>query len=537
MTTETTSPTFAELGVAPDLCRIIQELGYESPTPVQVQSIPVLLAGHDLIAQAQTGTGKTASFALPVLCSIDVKVSEPQALVLTPTRELAIQVAEAFMTYARHRPNFKVLPIYGGQSIGVQLRQLTRGPQVIVGTPGRVMDHLRRKSLSLESLKAVVLDEADEMLSMGFVEDIEWILGHTPATKQTALFSATMPAAIRRIAQTHLREPKQILVRQAAATEALIDESFWFVSGLQKLEALTRILETSEYDGVLVFNRTKTGTLELAEKLEARGYSAGALNGDMTQDARERMVDRFKQGRLDVLVATDVAARGLDVDRISHVINYDIPFDAETYTHRIGRTGRAGRTGITVLFVSPRERGLLKIIERGINRQLKRYEMPTHEDMLQRKSERLKAKVTEVMQSTDLTRLMSFIEEIAKENDTSKTAVGAAFCFMLQQATPAAANADVETRPAPPERERAPFRDRGERRAPRGDNRGDQRRDYSERRARPKDAQDRKERPFREHPKKAGSAPRSAAGGQNKSRPGKPGPGAKKRDHKKRREH
>ena len=321
MKTEIPQTTFADLGLQPELCEIIKSLGYEVPTPIQVKSIPLLLAGRDMIGQAQTGTGKTAAFALPLISTIKPGLSTPQVLVLTPTRELAIQVAEAFKSYAKHIKGFQVLPIYGGQSIMPQLKQLARKPQVIVGTPGRVMDHLRRKSLSLAGVSAVILDEADEMLSMGFLEDIQWIIEHAPTEKQTVLFSATMPKAIKTVAERYLRNPEHVVIAQVTSSASLINQSHWLVSGLHKLDALTRILEVSDTDGTLIFVRTKTATVELGEKLEARGYAAAALSGDLSQDARERTVAKLKNGSLDILVATDVAARGLDVERLNHVIN------------------------------------------------------------------------------------------------------------------------------------------------------------------------------------------------------------------------
>lgn len=429
--------SFADLGLPADLCALLKELGYESPTPIQVRSIPPLLSGNDLIGQAQTGTGKTAAFALPLLTRIDFNLAEPQVLVLTPTRELAIQVAEAFKTYARRHEAFHVLPIYGGQSIGIQLRQLKRRPQVIVGTPGRVMDHLRRGSLSLASLRALVLDEADEMLSMGFLEAIEWILTHTPKEKQIALFSATIPKGVKRIAQAYLRNPKEISIRQVATEVELINQSCWFVNGSHKLDALTRILELNEFDAVLVFVRTKTATIELAEKLEARGYSAAALNGDMVQGVRERTIERLKQGPLDILVATDVAARGLDVERISHVINYDLPFEVESYTHRIGRTGRAGRSGIAISFVSDREHGLLRSIERGTGKRLEKYPMPTREDINKRRAALFKAKISAALLKTDLSEYLELIESMALENQTSEKNIAAVLCALLQKKAPA----------------------------------------------------------------------------------------------------
>jgi ATP-dependent RNA helicase DeaD len=351
--------SFRELGLPDALLEALAAVGYESPSPIQSETIPRLLNGEDVLGQAQTGTGKTAAFALPILARIDVSQNAPQALVMVPTRELAIQVAEAFQKYAVRMPGFHVLPIYGGQSYTPQLKGLKRGAHVIVATPGRVMDHMQRGTLDLASLRFVVLDEGDEMLQMGFVDDIEWILTQTPPGRQIALFSATMPNAIRRIAQKHMRNPVEITIRQQTSTAPLIRQRYWLVSGLHKLDALTRVLEAERFDAMLVFVRTKLETTELAEKLCARGFNAAELNGDIPQAQRERTIARLKNRQLDIVVATDVAARGIDVERISHVINYDIPYDSETYTHRIGRTGRAGRNGDAILFVAPRERNML----------------------------------------------------------------------------------------------------------------------------------------------------------------------------------
>src|SRR5690606_26649784 len=346
---------FTDLALPEPLLRALADVGYESPSPIQAATIPPLLEGRDMIGQAQTGTGKTAAFALPILAQIDPNARKPQALVLAPTRELAIQVAEAFQKYATHLPGFHVLPIYGGQSYYPQLQALKRGVQVVVGTPGRVIDHLDRGSLDLSELRCLVLDEADEMLRMGFIDDVESVLKKTPETRQVALFSATMPQQIRRIAQTYLKEPVEVAIKNKTSTSANIRQRYWAVSGVQKLDALTRILEAEPFDAMIVSARTKLGTDELAGKLAARGISAAAINGDVQQAQREKTIQNLKDGRIDVLVATDVAARGLDVDRISHVLNYDIPYDTESYVHRIGRTGRAGRKGEAILFVAPRE--------------------------------------------------------------------------------------------------------------------------------------------------------------------------------------
>lgn len=436
MSSTDTIPSFSQLGLADELAAEVAALGYERPTPVQSGSIPALLSGRDLIGQAQTGTGKTAAFALPLLSRIDFDVAGPQVLVLTPTRELAIQVAEAFKSYARRYKKFQVLPLYGGQSMGMQLQHLARKPHVIVGTPGRVMDHLRRKSLALSTLRSIVIDEADEMLSMGFIEDIQWILEQAPSEKQVALFSATMPKAIRAIAQKHLKDPEEVVVRQVVSDAPLITQSHWVVSYQHKLDALTRILEVSDADGVLIFMRTKTATLELSEKLEARGYRAGALNGDMSQEARERTVQRFKAGRLDVLIATDVAARGLHIDRISHVINYDAPFDLATYTHRIGRTGRAGRSGNAILFVTPREMGLLRSLERGMGTRIGRFQMPTREDLGRRRIDRLIERLRSAVQRTDLPEYARVVSLAAEQSALPIEQIAAGLCALLHAESP-----------------------------------------------------------------------------------------------------
>ena len=356
--------TFQQLALSEPILKALNDVGYETPSPIQAETIPLLLSGRDVLGQAQTGTGKTAAFALPALSNIDVNQRDPQILVLAPTRELAIQVAEAFHKYAKHIKGFNVLPIYGGQEYGGQIRSLKRGVHAVVGTPGRVMDHIRKGTLNLDGLKTLVLDEADEMLRMGFIDDVEWILEQTPKTRQIALFSATMPTQVRRIATAHLTNPAEITIKMKTATANLIRQRFWPVSGMHKLDALTRILEAETFDGMIIFVRTRIATVEVAEKLSARGFAASALNGDIPQAQRERTVDQLKKGKLDILVATDVAARGLDVERISHVVNYDIPHDTEAYIHRIGRTGRAGREGDAILFVAPRERRMLNAIER-----------------------------------------------------------------------------------------------------------------------------------------------------------------------------
>ena len=430
--------SFSELGLAAPVMQAVAEIGYEAPSPIQARSIPELLAGRDVLGLAQTGTGKTAAFALPLLSRIDAAERRPQALVLAPTRELAIQVAEAMQTYARHLPGFHVLPIYGGQSITPQLRALRRGVQVVVGTPGRVQDHLRRGSLGLDALRMVVLDEADEMLRMGFIDEVEAILERTPPGRQVALFSANMPAAIRRIAHTHLRDPVEIRIAAKTATVPAIRQRYWLVDGLHKLEALTRLLEAENADAWLVFVRTKTATSELAEKLEARGYAAAALNGDMNQALREQTVERLKRGALDIIVATDVAARGLDVSRLSHVVNYDIPYDTEAYVHRIGRTGRAGRRGDAILFVAPRERRMLRAIEQATGQRIERMRLPSQADVVDRRVERFKQRLSETLATEDLGFFRELVEEYVKQTDESPAAVAAALAFLLQEGRPLA---------------------------------------------------------------------------------------------------
>ncbi len=428
---------FDQLGLSAPLLQALETVGYETPSPIQAACIPHLLAGRDLLGEAQTGTGKTAAFALPLLQRLDLADKRPQVLVLTPTRELAIQVAEAFQSYARNLPGFHVMPIYGGQSMVVQLRQLQRGAHVVVGTPGRVMDHLERKSLSLASLRALVLDEADEMLRMGFIDDVEWILEHTPPERQTALFSATMPAVIRRVAHKHLREPEEIKVKSATSTLITTRQRYWQVSGLHKLDALTRILETEEeLDAALVFVRTKTSTVELAEKLQARGYNAAALNGDMVQALRERTIEQLKNKNLDIVIATDVAARGLDVPRISHVINYDIPYDTEAYVHRIGRTGRAGRTGNAILFVAPREKRMLRMIEGATRQPIEAMQLPSMEAVANRRVTQFKQEIVDVIEAQELAFFEDVVGQIENEKNIEARQIAAALAWMAQRERP-----------------------------------------------------------------------------------------------------
>ena len=418
--------SFRDLGLSDPLVRVLDEIGYETPTPIQSQAIPLLMKGRDILGHAPTGTGKTAAFALPLLSAIDVQNKNIQVLTLTPTRELAIQVAEAFQHYATHIKGFHVLPVYGGQEYGGQIRQLKRGVQVVVGTPGRLMDHMRKGTLKLGGLRAVVLDEADEMLRMGFIDEVEWILEQTPAKRQMALFSATMPRQVERIARRHLNNPQEISIKARTATAETIRQRYWQVSGLHKLDALTRILEVEPFDAILMFVRTKTATTELAEKLEARGYAAAAMNGDMAQNHREQTVERLKRGSLDILVATDVAARGLDVDRISHVINYDVPYDTEAYIHRIGRTGRAGRRGDAILFVAPRERRMLAAIEKATRQKIEQMTLPTTETVNNKRIADFKQKITDTLAVGELGFMQGLVEQYRQEHDVPAVEIAAA---------------------------------------------------------------------------------------------------------------
>ena len=421
---------FSDLDLPAALLRAVQDVGYETPTPIQSRTLPPLLEGRDLLGHAPTGTGKTAAFALPILAKLDLNARGVQALVLAPTRELAIQVAEAFAKYAKHMKNMRVLPIYGGQDYTGQIKQLNRGVNVVVGTPGRIMDHMRRGTLKLDHLKTLVLDEADEMLRMGFIDDVEWILEQTPDTRQMALFSATMPPVIRRIASKHLTDPTEITIEGRLTTASTIRQRFWLVSGLHKLDALTRILEAETFDAMLVFVRTRTATVEVADKLSARGFTAAAMNGDMPQKQREQMVDKLKRGQIDILVATDVVARGLDVKRISHVINYDIPYDTEAYVHRIGRTGRAGRTGDAILFVTQRERRLLGSIEHATRQKIEPLQLPTVEMVNNKRIASFKQRISDTLATGHLAYLQRMIEEYSNEHDVPADRVAAALAKM-----------------------------------------------------------------------------------------------------------
>jgi len=460
------APTFSELNLAAPIVKAVTELGYESPLPIQAACIPPLLEGRDVLGLAQTGTGKTAAFALPLMSMIDVSKRSPQVLVLTPTRELALQVAEAFQKYARHLKNFHVLPIYGGQSYGFQFNQLHRGPHVVVGTPGRIQDHLDRKTLDLSGISCVVLDEADEMLRMGFVDEVEAIISKAPEDRQMALFSATMPAQIRRISKRYMKDPVEIRIDAKTTTAENIEQVYMVVPQAAKFEALARILETESYDGILIFSRTRVGTTELAERLAARGFDVAALNGEMTQQARERTVKRLKSGKVDIVVATDVAARGLDVERISLVINYDIPGDSEAYIHRIGRTGRVGRYGKAILFASPRERRLLESIERATRQPLKRMEMPSGGTVTRKRVEKFREALTEVMAKEPQEFYQGLCLELMEEMNIDILQLAAGLLSFAQKDRPLQVERTRDLRspswdePKPAGRDRGPARGR-----------------------------------------------------------------------------
>ncbi|HXD62735.1 MAG TPA: DEAD/DEAH box helicase [Lacisediminihabitans sp.] len=435
--TEETATTFTELGLSDAVLKAVGDVGYETPSAIQAATIPHLLAGRDVVGLAQTGTGKTAAFALPILSRLDVTQKNPQALVLSPTRELALQVCEAFEQYAAHLRGVHVLPVYGGQAYGVQLSALRRGVHVVVGTPGRIMDHLAKGTLDLSELKYLVLDEADEMLKMGFAEDVETILAETPDDKQVALFSATMPAQIRRISKKYLRDAEEITVKNKTTTSANTTQRYLMVSYPQKVDALTRILEVENFEGMIVFVRTKNETETLAEKLRARGYSAAAISGDVAQAQRERTVGQLKSGKLDILVATDVAARGLDVDRISHVINYDIPIDTESYVHRIGRTGRAGRSGAAISFVTPRERRLLGAIEKATRQPLTQMQLPSVDDVNVTRLARFDDAITEALgQQERIAAFRDIVGHYVAHHDVPEEDVAAALAVVAQGDTP-----------------------------------------------------------------------------------------------------
>ncbi len=472
--------SFSELGLTDAVLKALKDVGYETPSAIQAATIPPLLAGRDVVGLAQTGTGKTAAFALPILSRLDLAQKNPQALVLAPTRELALQVCEAFEQYASGMRGVHVLPVYGGQAYGVQLSALRRGVHIVVGTPGRIMDHLAKGTLDLSELKYLVLDEADEMLKMGFAEDVETILADTPDDKQVALFSATMPPQIRRISKKYLHDPAEITVENKTTTSANTTQRYLMVSYPQKVDALTRILEVENFEGMIVFVRTKNETETLAEKLRARGYSAAAISGDVAQAQRERTVNQLKSGKLDILVATDVAARGLDVERISHVINYDIPIDTESYVHRIGRTGRAGRSGAAISFVTPRERRLLDAIERATRQPLTQMQLPSVEDVNVTRLARFDDAITEALGQGDrIAGFRDIISHYIEHHDVPEVDVAAALAIVAQGETPLLLSPERQHHDRADRADRAEWGDRPERTD------RPERADRTERRARP----------------------------------------------------
>ncbi len=462
------SVSFADLGLEPKVLKALREVGYETPSPIQAATIPALLEGRDVVGLAQTGTGKTAAFAVPILSRLELRQKAPQALVLAPTRELALQVSEAFERYAAHLTGVHVLPVYGGQGYGIQLSALRRGVHIIVGTPGRIMDHLDKGTLDLSELRFLVLDEADEMLKMGFAEDVDTILASTPADKQVALFSATMPPAIRRIARKHLTDPTEITVKAKTTSAPNITQRYLEVAHHRKLDAITRILEVENFDAMIVFARTKQATDELAERLRARGFSAAAINGDVAQAQRERTVNQLREAKLDILVATDVAARGLDVERVSHVVNYDIPTDTESYVHRIGRTGRAGRSGDAISFVTPRERHLLRLIEKATRQPMTPMPLPTVEDVNQTRIAKFTEAITGALESDQVSFFRDLVTDYVQEYDVPAADVAAALAVLGQDGVPLLLEPEPEPVRTAPVRERSPRTDRKERPARRG---------------------------------------------------------------------
>ena len=458
--------TFADLGLKAPILEALNDLGYEKPSPIQAECIPHLLSGRDVLGMAQTGSGKTAAFSLPLLNNIDPDLRAPQILVLAPTRELAVQVAEAMTEFSKHMRGVNVVALYGGQRYDVQLRALRQGPQIVVGTPGRLLDHLKRGTLDLSKLSGLVLDEADEMLRMGFIEDVETIMAQIPDGHQTALFSATMPEAIRRITKRFMKDPQEVRIQSSVTTRPDISQSYWSVYGMRKNEALVRFLEAEDFDAAIIFVRTKNATLEVAEALERSGYSSAALNGDMNQALREQTLERLKDGRLDILIATDVAARGLDVERISLVVNYDIPMDSESYVHRIGRTGRAGRAGRALLFVENRERRLLRNIERTMKLTIPEADLPNAELLGKRRLEKFAAKVQQQLESSDLDQyraLLSQIQPVAEGEELDMETLAAALLKMAQ------GERSLIVPPDAPMRPKREFRDRDDRFERRGD--------------------------------------------------------------------
>jgi ATP-dependent RNA helicase DeaD len=472
--TDIIETTFSDLGLHASIIQALNDLGYEKPSPIQAECIPHLLNGRDVLGMAQTGSGKTAAFSLPLLNNLDPELKAPQILVLAPTRELAVQVAEAMTDFSKHMHGVNVVALYGGQRYDVQLRALRQGPQIVVGTPGRLLDHLKRGTLNLSGLKGLVLDEADEMLRMGFIEDVETIMAQIPAEHQTALFSATMPEAIRRITRRFMKDPQEVRIQSSVTTRPDISQSFWSVYGMRKNEALVRFLEAEDFDAAIIFVRTKNATLEVAEALERSGYNSAALNGDMNQALREQTLERLKDGRLDILIATDVAARGLDVERISLVVNYDIPMDSESYVHRIGRTGRAGRAGRALLFVENRERRLLRNIERTMKLTIPEVELPNADLLGERRLAKFAAKVQQQLESSDLDQYRGLLAKIqpSAEEELDIETLAAALLKMAQGERPLILPPDAPMRPRREFKERDDrFERRGDRndRGPRGD--------------------------------------------------------------------
>ena len=426
-----TKMTFKDLGLPEFILNAVSDLGFETPSPIQQICIPHLLEGRDVLGMAQTGSGKTAAFSLPILAQIDPTEKHPQLLVMAPTRELAIQVADACEQFVKYAKGINIVTLYGGQRYDIQLRALKQGAQVVVGTPGRILDHLRRGTLSLAELKAIVLDEADEMLRMGFIDDVETVMAELPEHHQTALFSATMPEPIRRITKRFMKDPQEVKIKATQQSAPDIAQSCWYVHGFRKNDALLRFLEVEDFDAAIIFTRTKTGTLDVTELLEKHGFRAAALNGDMTQQLREQTLDRLRSGSLDIVVATDVAARGIDIERISLVVNYDIPLDAESYVHRIGRTGRAGRSGRALLFVEPRERRLLRNVEHLIKKNIEEVELPNHEVLQACRRKKFKDKITTQLEHHDLELYRELLEDMFTA-DQSQEDIAAAMMMLLQ---------------------------------------------------------------------------------------------------------
>ena len=453
--------SFIDLGLTEEILNALNDLGFTKPSPIQSECIPLLLNGEDVLGMAQTGSGKTAAFSIPFLMKVDPALKAPQVLVLAPTRELAIQVAEACTDYAKYMKGVKVVALYGGQRYDVQLRALKQGPQIVVGTPGRLLDHLNRKTLDLSNLQGLVLDEADEMLRMGFIDDVESIMAAIPDDHQTALFSATMPAPIRRITKRFMHHPQEVQIKSTNQTAPDIDQSYWLVRGVRKNEALIRFLEAEDFDAAIIFVRTKSATLEVADVLEQHGYNSAALNGDMTQQLREQTLDRLRNGRLDILIATDVAARGLDVERISLVINYDITLDSESYVHRIGRTGRAGRAGRAVLFVDSRERRLLRNIEQTIKKSIPEVQLPNKELLEQRRLAKFSQRVAQEIEAADLDNYREILPKLLQNDQTDMETLAAALLKLAQGERPLILPPDPEFKPSRTERDRY---ERGERR-------------------------------------------------------------------------